>query len=1075
MAFSPTDKRTLSFLAATIDDRAAAIDRGSLPASAAGPAADALLRAWNQAFSPGDAAAFERRLRWEGLNRDGVAALTTSEAAARMPIAAWTERLDEIVTGAADVVRDLRAGSHVDPASALVPFAEIWEVWVRSARRRLLETTSGDALRGVASSVVDACARQLAVELSRQGELALFEYFKGWQIADSDGDRYRAFIAHSLDDSLRGIVFAYPVLARHLSGLTADWIANTREWLERLRDDRPEIAALFQGGDDPGQVVGVHLALSDPHHGRRRVHAVEFASGLRLVYKPRTVAIERVFGEVVAWLNRDLSLPLRVLRVLDRGTHGWVDYAAHEPQTSADAVARYYRQAGALMCLTWALRARDLHMENVVATAEGPVLIDLEMLLQPVSQSAARVTDAIGEAHASAIVEESSLSTGLLSLVEITAAGDAQDAGGLRGQRRGRLPLPRRVWKDLGAANLHYVDEPMFSAPGGHEVRLDGVLQNPGDFAGDLLAGFSEAYDALIARRAELVAADGVLARFEVCSTRVLPRATNQYAMLSYVLAAPKYQRDGAMRAAAIDVLHRAFSAAAAKPELWEVAVEERRALDRLDVPYFSVRCGHTDATAEGRLVARGYFARSGIAAAAARLSAMSARDHAIQRDLIARALGESVDTVFSTPAPAGSTVDARPSGGVDRPEFLDAAIWIAQELLSRAARTGDSLSWPYRLTADAGRSDHHLYDGSLGPAVFFAALSSVVPDPTWRAAAAAALAPVRDHIRRGGLASGRENIGGLSGLGSMVYALGLASSSLGDPEWRDLAFEAADTIDARIEEDDCLDVVDGAAGAVLALLGLHAASDDERPLAIASKCGRHLLDRAVAIGDGSAWPSADGQRLVGFAHGAAGVVHALARLHAASGDVRYAEAVDRGCQFIAGQFLPTHANFAMGAPQAGAPASGHRVMTAWCHGAPGVALGVASALDIRQKPAILAEFDVALRTTARPDVIQPDHLCCGTLGRAEVLLTLGRRLGRVELEQAGVQLATGVLARAVARRHFRLTGAGSEYRVFDPGFFRGLSGIGYEMLRLSAPGRVPSVAALEPPVGSPSRVQELA
>jgi type 2 lantibiotic biosynthesis protein LanM len=1075
MPFSPEDKRALSFRAAAIYDRAAAIDRSSVPPTAA-PAADAVLRAWNQAFSPGDAAAFERRLRWDGLDRDDIAALTTPEAAARMPIAAWTEWLDEIVTGAADVARDLRAGSDLDPASAPVPFAEIWDVWVRRARRRLLETTSGDALRGVAPSVVDACARQLAIELSRQGELTLLEYFKGWQTADSDGDRYRAFIAHSLDDGLREIVFASPVLARHLSGLTADWIANTREWLERLREDRQEFAAIFQRGDDPGQVVSVDLALSDPHHGRRRVHAVEFASGLRLVYKPRTVAIERVFSEVVAWLNRDLAVPLRVLRVLDRGTHGWVEYATHEPQTSADAVARYYRQAGALMCLTWALRARDLHMENVVATAAGPVLIDLEMLLQPVSQSAARVTDAIGEAHASAIVEESSLSTGLLSLVEITAAGDAQDAGGLRGQRRGWLPLPRRVWKNLGTANVHYVDEPMFSAPGGHEVRLDGVLQNPGDFAGDLLAGFSEAYEALIARRAELLAAaGGPLARFEVCSTRVLPRVTNQYAMLSYVLAAPKYQRDGAMRAAAIDVLHRAFSAAAAKPELWEVAVEERRALDRLDVPYFSVRCGDTDATAEGRLVARGYFARSGIAAAAARLSAMSARDHAIQRDLIARALGESVDTVFSTPAPAGSPVAARPSGGVDRPEFLDAAIWIAQELLSRAARAGDSLSWPYRLTADAGRSDHHLYDGSLGPAVFFAGLASVVPDPTWRSAAVAALAPVRDYIRRGQPASGRENIGGLSGLGSIVYALGLASSSLGDPEWGDLAFAVADTIDARIDDDDCLDVVDGAAGAVLALLGLHAASGDERPLTIASRCGRHLLDRAVAIGDGSAWPSADGQRLVGFAHGAAGVVHALARLHTATGDGRWAEAVDRGCQFIAGQFLPTHANFAMAAPQAGAPASGHRVMTAWCHGAPGVALGVASALDIRQKPAILAGFDVALRTTARPDVIQPDHLCCGTLGRAEVLLTLGRRLGRVELEQAGVQLATGVLARAVARRHFRLTGAGSEYRVFDPGFFRGLSGIGYEMLRLSAPDRVPSVAALEPPVGSPSRVQELA
>jgi lantibiotic modifying enzyme len=143
--------------------------------------------------------------------------------------------------------------------------------------------------------------------------------------------------------------------------------------------------------------------------------------------------------------------------------------------------------------------------------------------------------------------------------------------------------------------------------------------------------------------------------------------------------------------------------------------------------------------------------------------------------------------------------------------------------------------------------------------------------------------------------------------------------------------------------------------------------------------------------------------------------------------------------------------------------------MTAWCHGAPGVVLGLTSALDICEKAAILSGFDAAVRTTARADVIQPDHLCCGSLGRAEVLLVLGARLGRPDLQQAAVALGAGVLARAARRRHFRLSGAGCDYRVFDPGFFRGLSGIGYEMLRLAAPGRLPSIAALEPTVSRAS------
>jgi lantibiotic modifying enzyme len=129
--------------------------------------------------------------------------------------------------------------------------------------------------------------------------------------------------------------------------------------------------------------------------------------------------------------------------------------------------------------------------------------------------------------------------------------------------------------------------------------------------------------------------------------------------------------------------------------------------------------------------------------------------------------------------------------------------------------------------------------------------------------------------------------------------------------------------------------------------------------------------------------------------------------------------------------------------------------------------LGLASAvdrLDICEKAAILSKFDAAVRTTARADVLQPDHLCCGTLGRAEVLLTVGRGMGRTELVEAAGALAARVVAHARQRAHFRLSGPGSEYRVFDPGFFRGISGIGYEMLRLAAPAVVPSVARLDPP-----------
>jgi GNAT superfamily N-acetyltransferase len=64
-------------------------------------------------------------------------------------------------------------------------------------------------------------------------------------------------------------------------------------------------------------------------------------------------------------------------------------------------------------------------------------------------------------------------------------------------------------------------------------------------------------------------------------------------------------------------------------------------------------------------------------------------------------------------------------------------------------------------------------------------------------------------------------------------------------------------------------------------------------------------------------------------------------------------------------------------------------------------------------------------------------------------------------------------VARAREKKHFRLASSGFEYPVFDPGFFQGLSGIGYQLLRVAAPSVVPSVLAFESGRLHPARSRE--
>jgi lantibiotic modifying enzyme len=85
-------------------------------------------------------------------------------------------------------------------------------------------------------------------------------------------------------------------------------------------------------------------------------------------------------------------------------------------------------------------------------------------------------------------------------------------------------------------------------------------------------------------------------------------------------------------------------------------------------------------------------------------------------------------------------------------------------------------------------------------------------------------------------------------------------------------------------------------------------------------------------------------------------------------------------------------------------------------------------------------------------------------------LLTAGVRLTGAGAADVARDLGARVVQRARRQRHFRLSTPGFEYRVVDAGLFRGLSGVGYQLLRLAAPERLPSILSFEAAAASNPR-----
>jgi type 2 lantibiotic biosynthesis protein LanM len=875
-----------------------------------------------------------------------------------------------------------------------------------------------------------------------------------------------------------------PVLAR-LTATAADfWVRNSLELLGRWREDAAAVRREILGGAAPGDSTGNRVAriaagLSDPHEGGRTVHVLTLEGGARVVYKPRGLGMDAAFARWLSWCNGRCGergmLDFHIHRTLDRGGWGWAELVTAAPCPDAEAGRRFYLRAGQLLALLHVAGGRDAHFENLVAHGEHPVLIDLETWLRPrLARWLPAEEEGEGWVEAARRLEHSVLSTGLLPCWQPDGPrDDVVDVGGLSGGRPGVRARP--VWRAVNTDRMVRVWGSVEAGIRPNVPVLDGRPLALAEHAREVRDGFASMYDLLLSRQDELLSPTGPFAGLEGCRARLVFRPTLAYKRLRDRSLRLEPCRDAAARGAELEALARVFldvESAAGPPAPWPLLAAERRALEQGDVPVFRATVSCPSGTAgilegpDGERIP-GVIELPALEELRIRLLGLGAEDLAEQVGYIEAALGGTgTPTQPSPPSPLPPLHSPSPGEGRHHPSdsrsplsrggregwrergpggegweggtaaFLTAALELAESILARAIPGRDgTLGWigPRYLaggdTFELKPLGSDLYGGTAGIALFFAALSRVIDGGMgrWRDLALRIAAPL------GHAPEARRGIGGLTGLGARIYTLTAIGELLGEKGLIDQAEGIAAGLDP--EGDDRLDVMSGAAGALLALLALDASVPESFPKERAAACGAHLLGRFPWEGS------------TGFAHGAAGIAHALLRLAARTGDA--------GAREMAGMAIATERGLGLPPGQ-----------TTWCRGTAGIALARIGTLDILDDGATREEIRAALALTRSSPLTPMDHLCCGNLGRAEVLLAAGEILGEPELAEAARELARQVLARGAARGGLAWLPGGSVAggSGFDPSFFRGAAGAGYTLLRLTFPHLLPCVLRLESP-----------
>src|SRR5579884_3171308 len=365
--------------------------------------------------------------------------------------------------------------------------------------------------------------------------------------------------------------------------------------------------------------MSVAGGAGDTHRNGRSVMIARFSTGARLVYKPRSLAVDEHFQQLLCWLNEHGAEPrFRLLRSLDRGAWGWAEFLDRKACEDEEEVRRFYQRQGAYAAILYALEASDFHCENLIAHGEHPMLIDLEALFHPrMNEAASSRADVI----AGSTLGYSVLRTGLLPqrywASDESAGVDMSGLGSVAGEL---TPHPVPQWESADTDEMHAVRRRMEMQGSSNRPWLNGVEANAFDYAADVAHGFASTYRILLRHRQELPAVLLTFARDEV---RVILRPTQTYGALLYESFHPDMLRREDDRVALFQRLRAAGEGASQE----RVAEIERAELLRGDIPLFTSRPGSRHLWSSTGERIPDFFEEPGVALVQRRLGQLSDKD----------------------------------------------------------------------------------------------------------------------------------------------------------------------------------------------------------------------------------------------------------------------------------------------------------------------------------------------------------------------------------------------------------------------------------------------------------------
>lgn len=436
-------------------------------------------------------------------------------------------------------------------------------------------------------------------------ELEKYKKEHSFKATESE-ERFTEFLKNTFNETSKYAEFysQYAVVARLIAVRTEFFLNNFDSLIDAISDCKLELCNLLECHELKLSDVG--LSAGDSHEKGKSVVILHF-NNKKIVYKPKNSSVSRSFEKFVSWINISSDfLDIKLPRGVYKGTYSFQEFMTHESCVNFEDVENFYIRMGHLIVLAYILNMNDLHVENVIAHRDYPVIIDGETLFHNEHN-----IDFGDKPYASIklhISSETIMQSGLLpNSVEIPDdKGNFVDLSGISGGDaevivKGLRPV------DFNKDTFRFEEQEMKRSKGQNVPMINNEHSDYQEFNHFIIQGFLEMSQFITENKELLLSEKSPLNFFKDAKIRCLLKGTQKYASILGFSNHPNYTKEMFYR-------EKLFENIWAYPHMDKrVIFSEYNDLLYGDIPIFYSKVDSVDIEDSKGAVISNFFKKSGL------------------------------------------------------------------------------------------------------------------------------------------------------------------------------------------------------------------------------------------------------------------------------------------------------------------------------------------------------------------------------------------------------------------------------------------------------------------------------